>query len=46
MEPVVMSDRGNGLLAGVLAVFGKENHAYCVRHVMENFLEQAVKLGI
>jgi len=41
-----MSDHGNGLLAGVPAVFGKENHAYCVRHVMENFLSQAAKLGI
>ena len=41
-----MSDHGNGLLAGVPTVFGKENHAYYVRHVMENFLSQAVKLGI
>ena len=28
------------------AVFGKDNHAYCVRHVMENFLSEAAKLGI
>jgi len=46
MKPIVMSDRGNGLLARVPAVFGKENHAYCMRHVMENFLGQAAKLGI
>jgi len=46
VKPVVMSNLGNGLLAGVPAVFGKKNHAYCVRHVMENFMAQATKLGI
>ena len=27
-------------------VFKKDNHVYCVRHVMENFLSEAAKLGI
>ena len=41
-----MSDRNNGLVEGVPAVFGAENHAYCVRHLMENMLTEAARLGI
>ena len=43
---VVMSYCNKGLLAGVAVAFGKESHLYCVRHVMENFLSKAAKLGI
>ena len=46
LKTVVMSDRNNRLLAGIPTVFGKENHAYSVRHVMENFLSEAAKLSI
>ena len=46
MKPVVMSDRHNGLLAGVARVFGAENHTYCVRHLMENLMTEAGRLGI
>jgi len=45
LKPVIMLDCNKGLLAGVPAVFGKENHAYCVWHVIEKFLSEATKLG-
>jgi len=41
-----MSDRNNGLLAGVPRVFGAENHTYCVRHLTENLMTKAGRLGI
>jgi len=46
LKPVIMSDRNQGLLAIVSRVFGAENHTYCVRHLMENMLTEAGRLGI
>ena len=46
LKPVVMLDRHNGLLTGVRRVFGAENHTYCVRHLMENLMTEAGRLGI
>jgi len=46
LKPVIMSDRNQGLLAGVPSVFGAENHTYCVRHLTENLLTEAARLGI
>ena len=45
-EPVIMSDQGQALLKAVPLVFGKENHAYCLCHLAENFLQVARKYGI
>jgi len=41
-----MFDWGQALLKVVPLVFGKENHAYCLRHLAENFLQVAGKHGI
>jgi len=46
LKPVIISDRGQALLKAVPLVFGKENHAYCLRHLAENFLQVAAKHGI
>ena len=34
---VILSDRHPGLLRSLLELFGEENHAYCYRHLKENF---------
>ena len=36
-EVVIISDRHPALLRSVPEVFGLENHAYCYRHLKENF---------
>jgi len=41
-----MSDHGQALLKAVPLVFGKENHAYCLRHLAENFFQVAGKHDI
>ena len=46
LKPAIMSDRNKGLLAIVPLVFRKENHSYCMRHLMENLMGEASKLGI
>ena len=46
MQPVIMSDRNQGLLFVVPRVSGIEDHNYCLRHVQENFLMYAGKVGI
>ncbi|KAJ9682225.1 hypothetical protein PVL29_018215 [Vitis rotundifolia] len=36
-EVIIISDRYPALLCSVTEVFGLENHAYCYRHLKENF---------
>ena len=36
-EVVIISDRHQGILHSVSELFGTENHAYCYRHLKENF---------
>ena len=36
-DVVILLDRHSGLLHSVLKLFGEENHAYCYRHLKENF---------
>ena len=36
-EVVIILDRHLSLLRSVLEIFGVENHAYCYRHLKENF---------
>ncbi|XP_034680770.1 uncharacterized protein LOC117910734 [Vitis riparia] len=36
-EVVIISDRHQGILRSVSELFGTGNHAYCYRHVKENF---------
>eukprot|EP00261_Vitis_vinifera_P030664 XP_019071907.1 PREDICTED: uncharacterized protein LOC104882791 [Vitis vinifera] len=36
-EVIIISDRHQGILRNVSELFGVENHAYCYRHVKENF---------
>ena len=36
-DVVILSDRHPGLLRSVPELFGEENHAYCYRHLKENF---------
>ena len=43
---MIMSDQGQALLKAVPVVFGKENHAYCLRHLAENYLQVAAKYDI
>jgi len=45
-KPVIMSDCGQALLKVVPLVFRKENHAYRLRLLVENFLQVAGKHGI
>ena len=42
-EVVIISDRHPALLRSVLEVFDLENHAYCYRHLKENFSSFASK---
>jgi len=46
LKPVIMLDRNQGLLAGVPRVFGAKNHTYWVRHLIENLMIGAGRLGI
>jgi len=46
LKLIIMSFRNKGLLAVAPLVFGKENHSYCVRHLTENLMGAALKLGI
>ena len=36
-DVIILSDRHPGLLRSVPDLFGDENHAYCYRHLKENF---------
>ena len=45
MQPVIMLDRNNALLHAVPKVFGQKRHAYCIRHLRENFLTAVGKYG-
>ena len=36
-EIVIISDKHQGILRSVSELFGIENHAYCYRHLKENF---------
>jgi len=46
LTPIIISDRNKGLLTVMPLVFRKENHSYCVRHLIENLIGKASKLGI
>ena len=46
LKLVIMSDRNQGLLVAMPHIFGAENHTYCVRHLTENLLTEAARLGI
>ena len=46
LKPVIMSDRGQAFFKAIPLVFGKENHACCLHHLAENFLQVAGKYGI
>ncbi|XP_028798742.1 uncharacterized protein LOC114754150 [Neltuma alba] len=39
----IVSDRHNSIIAAVRTIFGSERHAYCYRHVKENFSAELVK---
>ena len=43
---MIMSNRNQGQLSAAPRVFGIENHNYYLRHVRENFLTYAGKVGI
>ena len=36
-EVTIISDRHPGLMHSVSVIFGIDNHAYCYRHLKENF---------
>ncbi|KAL6336147.1 hypothetical protein AAG906_011029 [Vitis piasezkii] len=42
-EVVIISDRHQAILRSVSQLFGVENHAYCYRHVKENFSSYVTK---
>ncbi|RVX10318.1 hypothetical protein CK203_016115 [Vitis vinifera] len=42
-EVVIISDRHQAILRSVSQLFGVENHAYCYRHVKENFNSYVTK---
>ncbi|XP_028787196.1 uncharacterized protein LOC114743169 [Neltuma alba] len=45
MQLTIISDRHNAIIGAVQAIFGGERHAYCYRHVKENFSTQMIKLN-
>ena len=45
-KPVIMSYRNKELLTALPLVFRKKNHCYYVRHLTENLMGEASKLGI
>ncbi|XP_028782007.1 uncharacterized protein LOC114738152 [Neltuma alba] len=45
MQLTIVSDRHNSIIGAVQAIFGCERHAYCYRHVKENFSSEYMKLN-
>ncbi|XP_028784388.1 uncharacterized protein LOC114740413 [Neltuma alba] len=45
MQLTIVSDRLNSIIGAVQAIFGSERHAYCYRHVKENFSSEYMKLN-
>ncbi|XP_028770193.1 uncharacterized protein LOC114727670 [Neltuma alba] len=41
----IVSDRHNAIIGAVQSVFGSDRHAYCYRHVKENFSAEWLKLN-
>ena len=44
VEITIISDRNPGIITAVRNVFGSERHAYCYRHVKENFSKEFGRL--
>ncbi|RVW39291.1 hypothetical protein CK203_085102 [Vitis vinifera] len=44
-DVIIISDRHQGIIRSVSEVFGSENHAYCYRHIKENFSSFLTKLN-
>ncbi|XP_028795369.1 uncharacterized protein LOC114750897 [Neltuma alba] len=45
MQLTIVSDRHNSIIGAVQVIFGCERHAYCYRHVKENFSSEYMKLN-
>ncbi|XP_028804446.1 uncharacterized protein LOC114759441 [Neltuma alba] len=45
VQVTIVSDRHNAIIGAVQAIFGGERHAYCYRHVKENFSAEQVKVN-
>ncbi|XP_054778459.1 uncharacterized protein LOC129286535 [Prosopis cineraria] len=45
LEVTIVSDRHNAIIGAVGAVFGGNRHAFCYRHIKENFSAEFVKIG-
>ncbi|XP_028774317.1 uncharacterized protein LOC114731342 [Neltuma alba] len=45
MQLIILLDRHNSIIGAVQAIFGGERHAYCYRHVKENFSSEYMKLN-
>ncbi|XP_028763658.1 uncharacterized protein LOC114721933 [Neltuma alba] len=44
IQLIIVSDRHNAIIGAVGAIFGGDRHAYCYRHVKENFSSEMNKL--
>ncbi|XP_054786991.1 uncharacterized protein LOC129293202 [Prosopis cineraria] len=44
VQVTVVSDRNSAIIAAVRATFGDERHAYCYRHLKENFSLEVTKI--
>ncbi|XP_028773768.1 uncharacterized protein LOC114730821 [Neltuma alba] len=45
VELTIVSDRHNAIIRAVREIFGGERHAFCYRHVKENFSAELMKLN-
>ncbi|XP_028752925.1 uncharacterized protein LOC114712539 [Neltuma alba] len=45
VETTIVSDRNNAIIGAVRTIFGGERHAFCYRHVKENFSAHYLKIN-
>ncbi|XP_028755832.1 uncharacterized protein LOC114715203 [Neltuma alba] len=45
VEVTIVSDRHNAIIGGVASIFGGQRHAFCYRHIKENFSSEVMKMN-
>ncbi|XP_028755190.1 uncharacterized protein LOC114714610 [Neltuma alba] len=45
VEVTIVSNRHNAIIGGVASIFGGQRHAFCYRHIKENFSSEVMKMN-
>ncbi|XP_028806046.1 uncharacterized protein LOC114760899 [Neltuma alba] len=45
VEVTIVSDQHNAIIGGVASIFGGQRHAFCYRHIKENFSSEIMKMN-